>query len=636
MLDVLRKRKRSWIIIFFVAIIVAVFVLWGVGSSIKEPGDATLAKINGEAVSQREFALEYERVVDFYRQANKGTLTPEVLKQLNFKGMLLEQIIQRRLLLQEMRRLGLDVTDEEVMNSIASLPGFQVNGRFSKNQYLQVLRAKRVSPAQFEAEHREQLAIQKIYAIVLDAVRLTEEEVRERYRLAQERVNLYFIRLPSSQFMSQVDVQEEEVKKYYEQNKEALKQPVRVQVEYLVYPFDLFSARVQVSDKDIEEYYQANREKKFHQPQAVRVRHILIRLPPNADPKQKEAIRSKAEGVLRDARAGRDFTQLARTYSDDPSASQGGNLEWLTPGELPASLDKAAFALKKGETSSLVETSLGYHILKVEERREEKTKSLSEVRDEIRRTLKAQGGRAAAAQAADSDREKALAGTDFSSLAKERGIPLKVSPFFSASDPVPEIGPVEPFSKAALSLGVNEISSTIDGPVASYLIRLKDRKEAAVPPLETVRDETEKDIRATKAFELATQKANSLLQELKKERDLKKVAKEYGLSVDETGWFHRSASQIPKLGALQQIRPGEIPISAQRPIPDRVYSEKRDLYVFEFKDSKQPDMEQFEKDKDRFLETALQEKKQSVLQGFIESLKAKARIEVEPRFLEES
>jgi peptidyl-prolyl cis-trans isomerase D len=636
MLDVLRKRKRSWIIIFFVAIIVAVFVLWGVGSSIKEPGEETLAKINGEVVNQREFALEYERLVDFYRQANKGTLTPEVLKTLNLKGMLLEQIIQRRLLIQEVQRLGLSVTDEEVMESIASIPGFQVNGRFSKSQYLQVLRAKRLSPSQFEAEHREQLAIQKIYAIVLDAVRVTEEEVRERYGLAQERVNFYFVRLPSSQFMSQAEIQEEEIKKYYEQNKEALKQPLRVQVEYLEYPFDLFSSKVQVSDKDIDEYYQANREKKFHQPQAIRVRHILVRFPSGAGAEQKETIRAKAEEVLRDARAGRDFAQLARNYSDDPTSSQGGDLGWLSPGELPPALDKTAFALRKGETSSLVETSLGYHIVKVEERREEKTKSRNEVKDEIARTIKAERGRAAAAQAADSDREKALSATDFSSLAKERGIPLKVSPFFSASDPVPEIGPVEQFSKAAFSLGLNEISSTIDGPVASYLIRVKERKEAAVPTLETVRPEIEKSIRAAKAFELATQNANALLQELKKEKDLKKVAKGHGLSVNETGWFHRTAAQVPKLGALQEIRPGEIPISTQRPIPDRVYAEKGDLYLFAFKESKEADMEPFEKEKDRFLETALQEKRQRVLQGFMESLKAKARIEVEPRFLEES
>ncbi len=636
MLDVLRKRKRSWIIVFFVAIIVAVFVLWGVGSFLKESGQAAVAKINGEVVDQREFAIEYERFVDLYREAYKGALTPEMLKALNLRGMLLEQMIQRRLVLQEVRRLGLGVSDEEVMESIANVPNFQVGGRFSENQYMQVLRAKRFSPAQFEEEHREQLAIQKLYAIIVDAVRVTEEEVRERYRLSQERVNFYFIRLSSSKFTSQVEVKEEEIKDYYERNKEALKEPLRVQVEYLVYPFDQFSSKAQVDEKDVKNYYQANRGTKFHQPQAIHLRQILIRVTPNADPKQKEMIHAKAEGVFREARAGKDFAQLAQEYSEDPSSAQGGDLGWLSPGELPPPLDQAAFALKKDETSSLIETSLGYHIFKVVENREEKTKTLKEAREEIVRALKAERGRGDAAKAADADREKAVSGTDLAVLAKERGIPFKVSPFFSSSEPVPDVGPVEQFSKAAFSLGSNEISPSIDGPVASYIIRMKQRKEAAVPPLEAVRSKIEERMRATKAFEKATQSANSLLQELKKEKDIKKVAMGHNLSVEETGWFLRSAAQIPKMGAMQEIKPGEIPISAQRSIPDRVYAEKGDLYLFGFKESQGADMEQFEKEKDRLQDVALREKRQRALQGFVESLKTRAQIEIQPKFLEES
>jgi peptidyl-prolyl cis-trans isomerase D len=636
MLDVLRKRKRSWIIIFFLGLIVFTFVLYFGGRVYKEPGLESVAKVNGEVVSQREFALEYERLVDLYRETNKGTLTPEMMRSLNFKGMLLEQMIQRRLLLQEVRRLGLGASDEEVMQSIANVPGFQIDGRFSKNRYVQVLRTKRLSPAQFEAEYRDQLATQKLYALILDAVRVTEEEVRERYRLEQERVNFHFIRLPSSKFMSQVQIKEEEIKNYYEKNKEALKQPLRVQVEYLVYPFDQFSSKVQVNEKDIEEYYRANQKTKFHQPQAARVRHILIRVPSDADAKQKVTVRSKAEELVREARSGKDFGELAKEYSDDPNSAQGGDLGWLTPGELPPPLDKAAFTVKKEETISLVETSLGYHILKVEDRREEKAKTLKEAKDEIVRAIRAERGRAAAAEAADGDRERALSGTDFSLLAKERGIPFRVSPFFSTLEPVPEVGSVEQFSKAAFSLGPKEISSPIDGPVASYLIRVKERREAAVPPFEAVRAEIEKRLRTSKALELATQSANSLLQELKKERDIKKVGIGHGLSVEETGWFLRSTSEIPKMGAMQEMRPGEIPISAQRPIPDRVYAEKGDLYLFEFKGTQGADMERFEKQKSQFQETVLREKKQRAIQGFIESLKAKARIEVEPHFLEES
>lgn len=636
MLDVLRKRKRSWVITFFLGLIVFTFVLYFGGRLGKEPGLESVAKINGETVSQRQFAIDYDRLVDFYRDVYKGALTPETLKSLNLKGMLLEEMVQRRLLLQEVRRLGLEVGDDEVMEAIATIPGFQVNGRFSKERYLQVLRAKRVSPTQFEEDQREQLGIQKLYTVVGDAVRVTEEEVRERYRMARERVNFYFIRLSSNNFLSQAEVTEQEIKDYYERNKEALKEPLKVQVEYLVYPFDQFSSKVQITDKEVEEYYKANRETKFHEPQAVRARHILIRVPPNTDDKQKELVRSKAEGVLREARAGKNFAELAKEYSEDPSSAQGGEIGWVAPGELPPPLDKAAFALKKDETTSLVETPLGYHILKVEERREERTKSLKEARDEIVRALKVERGKAEVVKAADADREKAVSGVELSLLAKERGIPFKVSPFFSASEPVPEIGPVEQFSKAAFSLGSKEVSSPVEGPTAAYIIKMRQRKEATLPPLESLRSEIAGRLRAAKAREAATQRANALLQELKKEKDIKKVAQAHGLSVEETGWFLRSAAQIPKMGAMQEIKPGEIPISAQRPIPERVYAEKGDLYLFAFRESQGADMGQFEKEKGRLEELAVREKRQKALQALVESLKAKAQIEIQPKFLEES
>ena len=166
---------------------------------------------------------------------------------------------------------------------------------------------------------------------------------------------------------------------------------MKVQVEYLVYPHH-FSSQVQVSEKEIEEFYKIHRETRFYQPKGVHLRHILFRLPAGADSKQKEAVRSRAEAVLVEARAGKDFAELAKKYSEDPSTAQGGDVGWFTPGQLLPGLEKAAFALKKGEASGVVETSLGYDLLKAEEVREEKTKGLKEAKEEIVRAIKAERG----------------------------------------------------------------------------------------------------------------------------------------------------------------------------------------------------------------------------------------------------
>ncbi|MEK7209864.1 MAG: SurA N-terminal domain-containing protein, partial [Candidatus Binatota bacterium] len=299
-------------------------------------------------VSQREFAIHYQRLIEFYRGLFKGALTPETIKSLNLKSAIIEELIQKHLLLQEARRLGLEVSDEELMDAIERIPDFQVNGRFSKNRYLQALRSNQLTTAQFEIERREQLTIQKLYDIVRDNVYITEAEVRDRYSLELERVGFYFIRISASDFTPQVQVTTDEIKNHYERNKEALKEPLKVQVEYLAYPFDQFSSQVQVSEKEIEEYYRIHRGTRFYQPRGVHLRHILFRIPVAADSKQKEAVRLKAEGVLLELRAGKDFAGLARKYSEDPSAAQGGDAGWLTQGQILPPLEQAAFALKRG------------------------------------------------------------------------------------------------------------------------------------------------------------------------------------------------------------------------------------------------------------------------------------------------
>jgi len=636
MLDFLRKRRRSWVIVLFLGAIVFVFLLWGVGGDWRQPQLASVAEVNGEDISAQEFKLHYVRLIEFYRDLMRGALTEQAIKALNLKKVALEELIHRRLLLQEAHRLGLGVSDEELTGAIARLPEFQMAGRFSRERYLQLLRSRNLAPAQFEMEEKSRLTIKKLLDIVQDSVHVTEAEVRDRYRWEQERINLYFLRLSAKEFISRAEVSAEEIEGYYEKNREALKGPLRVQVEYLSYPFAHFASRVQVSQKEIEELYKIHRETRFHQPRAVRLRHILLRIPAGTDIQQREAARLRAERVLQEARAGKDFAQLARDHSEDPSAAQGGDVGFFNQGQMLPPLDKAAFGLRKGEISSLVETSLGYHILKLEETRQERTRGLPEVAPEITRQLREERGRVEAGKAADQDRGKAISGTDLSRLAGEWGLGLVLSPFFALSEVVQGVGPLEEFNKAAFSLPLGEISPVIEGPRAYYLLRVKQRREPSVPGLDSVRSSLEKALREKKAIELATQKANILLKELVKEKDLKGLGRRHGLKVEETGWFLRNASQIPRVGILQEIRPGGIPLSSWQPIPDQIFTQKDALYLFAFKDGQGADKARFEKEQGRLMEQALSEKREKTVQRFLDSLKVRARIQIRPEFLEES
>ncbi|HZD41137.1 MAG TPA: SurA N-terminal domain-containing protein [Terriglobales bacterium] len=634
MLGILRKKKRSWIITILLGLIIIVFIAFYGGIKPNGNGGEDIAEVNGEIISQTEFALAYQRALDRYRELFKGSLTPELLKSLNLKGALLEELIETRLALQEAHRLGLTATDDELMSSITRIPEFQANGRFNKARYIQLLRANRLTPAQFEEQQRNQLTIQRLYGVLLDGVNVTETEVRNRYRSDQEKIDLYFVRYPAKNFLSQVKVTEEEVKNFYQRNQESLKEPLKVKAEYLSFPFDRFGTSARISDKEIEAYYQANRQTKFHSPKEVKLRYILIRFPPGTNNQQKEAAQARANRVFAEARASKNFAALAKKESDDPSAANGGEIGWLAQGQMPPGLDQAVFALGKGAISSPIETPAGFAIMKIEDVKEEKTQSLEEATAEIRGILKTENGKREAVKVADQDREKAQSGVSLEKLAKESDIPVRVTPWLIKGEVLPEIGPVDEFYRNALVLRPNELSPVIEGTHAYYLLKVKERKEPTVPPLDSVRTKLEKELRDSKAFEIALNRAKSSLEQLKKQPDISKLALPAGVKLEETGSFVRSAPQIPKVGEVNGLPAGGLALSAQKPIPDKVFTHNDEAILFAFKDSQEPDMKGFQKEKENLMKQALAESRQRVLERFKDELKANANIEIHAGALE--
>ncbi|HEY7219325.1 MAG TPA: peptidylprolyl isomerase, partial [Candidatus Binatia bacterium] len=414
------------------------------------------------------------------------------------------------------------------------------------------------------------------------------------------------------------------------------KEPLKIQLEYLSYPFDQSLASIQVSAKEIDDYYQAHREDKFHHRKEAKVRYVSIPLAPGADANQKKIARARADDVVKAARSGKDFGQLAKSDSGDSGAEKGGDLGWVAAGQMPPPIEKAIFSLKKGAVSDPVETPAGFQIFKIEDLKDEKTQSLKEATAEITKTLKAEKAKREAAKVADRDREKALSGTDFAKLAQDGGAKLTITNWLGNGETLPEIGDNQEFYKNAFALSAKETSPLIEGRDAYYMLRLKERREPAVPPLDSVRGKIEQALKESKGYELALQKGNSLLEQLKKEKDISKVAQANGLKVEETGFFQRAAPQLPKIGELAELRAGPIALSAQKPIAERLYTQKDALYVLAFKESQSADMEQFEKDKANLMKQALAESRQRVLVKFLESLKAKAKVKINNAFLEES
>jgi hypothetical protein len=262
--------------------------------------------------------------------------------------------------------------------------------------------------------------------------------------------------------------------------------------------------------------------------------------------------------------------------------------------------------------------------------------ALKEATPEIVKKLKTEKAKREAAKVADRDREKALSGADFNKLAQESGITLKTTDWITTGRVLPEIGENQEFYKNAFALSAKEVSPVVEGKNAYYLLRLKQRQEPTIPPLESVTARIEKTLKESKAYALALQRGNSLLDQLKKDKDIEKLAQANHLKLDETGWFLRSAPQLPKIGDLAEMKSGPIALTAQKPIPDRLYTQKDALYIIVFKGSQGADMEKFEKEKENLKKQALAESRQRALVKFMDGLKSKATIKVNTSFLEES
>jgi peptidyl-prolyl cis-trans isomerase D len=392
---------------------------------------------------------------------------------------------------------------------------------------------------------------------------------------------------------------------------------------------------MEVSEKEIEEYY-TNHKSEFHRPKEAKVRYISIASAPGASAEQKSAARARADTVVKEARSGKDFTQLAKRESSDSSAEKGGDVGWIKAGQMPPPIDAVIFGLAKGAVSEPIETPAGFQIFKVEDIREERTLTLKEASAEIAKTLRTDKAKREAAKVADADREKALSGSDFGNIAADSRAVVKTTDWFTQGELLPEIGENQEFYKNAFTLGAKDTSPLIEGRSAYYVLRLKQRREAAVPALESVKNRIETGLRESKAYELALQRGNSLLQQVQKERDIQKIAQSQGLKLDETGWFPRSAPQLPKIGELAEMRGAPLNLTEQKPFPDKLFTQKDALYVLAFKASQGADMEQFEREKDAIKKQAIAESRQRALFRFMEGLKSKAKIDLNTAFLEEA
>jgi len=386
LLSLMRKHAKSWLIKSLIAIIGIVFVFY-FGYSFRAHEGIKIALVNDEVITAVEYQKSYRSMVEALQREYKGMWSDNLVKVFDLKNRALEALITQKLVSQEAKKIGLDVTEKEVQDKILFNPSFQFRGHFDESRYRAVLQNHHMTPEDFEVLIAREMLQEKVEQLLTALSPVTDQEVLEQYTFANEKVKVSYVEFKPDQFKSKVKVEPAAVEKYFEEKKESYRVPEKVKVVYVVFDPDAFKDQIKVGEDQIKDYYEDNLNT-FKEKKQVKARHILFTLAENASKEEEERVKQKALSVLQQARAGVDFAELAKKHTEDPSGKEnGGDLGYFSAGQMVKLFEDAAFKLKKEEISDLVRTAFGYHILKVEDTKEAKTKTLEETRDQILTTL---------------------------------------------------------------------------------------------------------------------------------------------------------------------------------------------------------------------------------------------------------
>src|SRR3989442_11262041 len=405
-----------------------------------------------------------------------------------------DNLINRKVLLVEAERLGLRINDEELRDELQHGRYAQVffpEGKFiGQDEYEARLRQADISVPEFEQEVKAEILFGKLPNLVTASGAVTDAEVRKEFERRNNKVKFDYAVLRKDDLLKSIHPSDTELKAFYERNKATYNNsiPEKRKLRYVVLETAKVEAQTQVTPDDLQAYYDQHRDE-FRVPEQVNVRHILIKTPlpgpdGKADPKGAEEARKKADDVLKQLKAGGNFSELAKKYSEDPgSAKNGGSLGWIGKGRTVPEFEKVAFSLPKGSTSDLVQSSYGFHIVHVDDKQDAHVKTLDEVKDQIEPIVKQQK----AARAADSQANALLAQARSAGLDKAagaKGLEVVTTDFVSRTNSLPGIGNAPQFMEAVFGAREKSPPDEAQLPAGYALFEVIAVKPPATPTFE--------------------------------------------------------------------------------------------------------------------------------------------------------
>jgi len=627
------RRHRRWLFVFLWLVIAAFIILYipaFQGADTGSPGEA-MGRVGGLPITVSEFQKAYLRQRQMYERLYQGRLDAAALRSLGLESQVFDRLVTERLVTLEARRLGLNVEDDALARALATLPEFQENGRYiGSDEIRRRLELQGISVEEFEASLRQRLLRDRLEALVTDAVAVSSADVEREFRRRTEQARLEYVQIDAARFRPTLAVSEDDVKARFEARKADYKLPEKRVVAYVLVDPDALQSRVAVTDADLESYYQEHKDD-YRQPEEACASHILIKVKggdeaPEGHP--EDEARGLAEKLLARLKSGADFAELARQSSEDKgSADKGGDLGCFARGRMVPEFEKAAFALDAGQTSELVRSPFGFHIVRLISRRDETLRALGQVKEAVRQALLRQRVTALAGEKAQAVADALAKGRSLEEAARAQGLQASKSGAFARGEAPPPLSAPAVARAFEMKSGEVEREPFTAGRGGYLYIALAEIQPSRIPELKQVEDRVKADL----VDAAAREKARALALEVRAEAEklgLEKAAAARGLVRKETPGLVGHGQPFGDLGAGAALE------EAAYTLPEKSLSEPvrtaSGYAILRVLERKPFDPAAFEKQKASLTASLRRERKQELFQAYMSQARQRFAIERNP------
>ena len=591
----------------------------GPGSGGDVAASDTVAKVGDQTVTLADVRQELTQI------EQRGQI-PKQFESIYAQN-ILKQLVFQKELEYEAKRLNITVSDQERADRIRQFLPTAFNGDsfVGLDRYTQEVSTRfQLTVPVFEELIRQGLLEEKFRKLITDGISASPQELQQEFRDRNEKVKLDYVLIKPEDLELKITPTDAEIKAAYEKNRAKYQLPERRVVRYGLVDINQLRQNVHITDDQLKEQYQQNIAQ-YQVPNRVHVQHILLTSVGKTDAEIEE-IRKKAEDILKQAKKGANFADLAKKYSEDPgSKDKGGDLGFIVQGQTVPEFEKTAFGLDKGQISDLVKTQYGFHIIKVLEKESAHTKLFDEVKDSLRAPLMLGEADKEASDTADKISAEVHRTTKVSldDLAAQFHLNLAETRPVAATDQLLELGNSKEVKDAIFSLKLGEVSSPIRTDRGYVILSIKDIQPSHQGTLEEVRDRVVSDIQKEKATQLALLNSEELSRRVKAGEKFDVVAKSLGLDPKTSEPLARTGS-VPGVGSGKQLSAAFDMKTGDVSAPMNLGASR---VVYQVISKDEPNPADFDKQIKDLTQTVLQNQRNLAFDAFRASLEARLKQE---------